>query len=217
MQIAKFITIFIFISISITALAQETVIIPFEEVVSGEPLNLKYTLVSETGKPILGAKIKAKTDFFGVELFDDGKHNDNTANDGIYGNVVDTTNAAVGTYVITYNIIVGKTTKPSSSSFKILPKPFVTSEQAVFILVAIGVTLAAAYYIVASHKKAGAVNQKIKDLESKKKNLKEVMKNLEHDYFKRIVSEDMFKQRVQENREKIMEIDSELKGLKRKP
>ena len=183
--------------------------------VIGEPLYLKYTLVSKFGEPLLGATIKAKTDFFEVQLFDDGKHDDNAANDGIYGNLIDTKEVGVGTYVITYTIIAGTTTKSTSSSFKIIQKSGLTFEQTLLGIVEIGGFLIATYFVVIYYRKSSGIKQRIRMLEDKKESLQAVMKNLERDYLKRIIPEDIFKQRIQQHREEVTMIDSEIKRLRK--
>ena len=212
----SFIAILFIFSLVGSALAQETVIIPFEEIISGEPLHLKFTLVSQAGEPVLGATIKAKTDFFDVQLSDDGNHDDNVTNDGIYGNVIDTKDIPIGTYIVTYTVNVGDFTKASSSSFKIVPPPLITPEQAIYVAIAVVGVLVAVFVLRIFYKKATATKQRIKDLENKKKNLEAVMESLEQDYYKRVISEDMFKERSQKNREELMAIESELKRVEEK-
>ena len=74
-----------------------------------------FALLSDN-LPVTGATVKATVDRTGekLTLFDDGKHNDNAANDGIYGGLIKNTFAAGG-----YNVIVdAEGTAPLVGQFK---------------------------------------------------------------------------------------------------
>jgi hypothetical protein len=187
--------------------------LPYETVYVGEELMLKMRLIDRVGQPILNASVNAYSDFFTVPLYDDGKHRDDRANDGIYANYV-VANTAEGVHTITVVYEKGEFSDTVQFSVRVIPKPMyeVFVYAAVIVVVSIFVSIA----VWKKTRVKREVLRKIKELESRKKDVQELIKKTEQQYFRRIIDEKTFAEALQKHRQTIMEIDMELKKLRGK-
>lgn len=213
--ILVFLLTFIFLlPISLAQEAKPRPLIPYEEVYVDEPIFLKLTLVDSIGKPVLGGKVKVTSDFFSIDLYDDGMHNDSKANDGVYANAV-IANASPGTYVITYTFTAAGYSDSIQAPLKIISKPFLDFEKISYIIIIVIILVITIFFLYKKLKGKAKFKNKIKQLELEKENIMEMMKKAEKDYYNTLIDKKTFMERVEKYKQQLNEIELKLKSLKK--
>ncbi len=190
------------------AASQGTVLIPTQEVEQGRLFTIRYNLHGSFGDPILGAQLKTRSDFFEADLYDDGQHDDNKANDGIYGNMIkaDTKPGVYFVDIFYNNRSIG------SITVKVLEKPLLSGVDAMRYF-ALTVGLVASFYFVV-YRGMMLPKKRIHQLELKRKSMEESIKKAEKEYFSRVIDSQTFERMVAGYKQEMIRVDIELKELK---
>lgn len=196
------------------AMAQQA-LIPVQKASIGDTLVLKIPFYnSSTGKLMSGFDAEVVvSDTKSVKLYDDGKHSDGGAKDGVYGNtyVVD---VDPGTYVIRFVLKDGeRILQTSNQSWEISPKPLIPPEMLPY--VALG-SMGAFVLIFFAYKRArrGAdINARINELESRKEAINKALEDAQRDFFTRKIDESTLTEMTSNYKKELANIDVELQKI----
>ena len=190
--------------------------IPPQEVAAGDNVTIKLTLISKAANgtvyPYLNVVVNVVADFFSIQLFDDGNHQDGKVNDGTYANVV-TANAPVGTYLLTY-AFNAPNSRPIQASLKIIPKPIFTSSiiaNIVVILAIVSVIGFSSYKLFMSRQ---SVKKSVVQLEERKRKIDRLIKKVQYEFYTRVITEGVYKGMMERYKQEKDKIDVELRDLK---
>jgi hypothetical protein len=187
-------------------------LIPYEKVYFGDELVVKVRLIDSFGNPVLGADVKAYTDFLPpLHLHDDGRHQDDVSGDGIYANTL-LANGSVGTHIITISYAKGDYSESFQYAIQILPRPGYGLLFYAIPFLVFGSFLA--FFLRRSMRARRRVRAKLTELENKRSAIEEFMRKTEQAYFTRKIDEATFRKRMDNYRAELDKIEVEIEALK---
>lgn len=183
-----------------------------ETVYIGEEFLLKTKIVDDKGNLILVAKVKAVSEFFSAELYDDGLHEDGIANDGIYASRI-LVNAPKGIYNV--KILVEKETYSDTQelTLNIVEKP--KYNLFIYAGVVVLIILALVFVTRVKGKKEKSI-EGLKELRERKKHIKEMMEKAKEAYYNRELDEQQFNRTIEKYEQDLIDIDVKMKESKKR-
>lgn len=205
----------LFLVLLLPVVIAQQALIPVQKASVGDTLVLKLPFYnSTTGEPMSGFRAEVViSETKTVKLYDDGKHSDGNAEDGIYGNayVVD---VDPGTYVIRFVLKDGEQIlQTSNQSWEISPKPLVPPEKLPYVLVGSLATFVIVLFAYKRARRGADINARINELEGRKEAINKALEDAQRDFFTRKIDESTLTEMTTNYKKELASIDVELQKI----